>query len=192
MKDLIDDVFVSAFDNPSLAPLEDQARFDLAELAAARRPPGVHHRLFRRRSAVLSRRRHRQARRLRHGQRSRGRRRDSALSVLRRHHRGRRAARTRCGASRARWPRRPVTAGVHDRHRRHQGGATRRLRQAVHHHDRHRRDPRGGQSGRDRPAPGDAVLVNGVSAITARPSSRAGRHGLDRRRSTATARRCTD
>jgi hydrogenase expression/formation protein HypE len=34
MKDLIDDVFVSAFDNPALAPLEDQARFDLAALAA--------------------------------------------------------------------------------------------------------------------------------------------------------------
>jgi hydrogenase expression/formation protein HypE len=34
MKDLIDDVFVRAFDNPALAPLEDQARFDLAALAA--------------------------------------------------------------------------------------------------------------------------------------------------------------
>jgi len=34
MKDLIDDVFVRAFDNPTLAPLEDQARFDLAELTA--------------------------------------------------------------------------------------------------------------------------------------------------------------
>ena len=34
MKDLIDDVFVRAFDNPRLAPLEDQARIDLAELAA--------------------------------------------------------------------------------------------------------------------------------------------------------------
>src|SRR5208337_1008927 len=34
MKDLIDDVFVSAFDNPLLAPLEDQARFDMAALAA--------------------------------------------------------------------------------------------------------------------------------------------------------------
>ena len=34
MKDLIDDVFVTAFDNPSLAPLEDQARFNLADLAA--------------------------------------------------------------------------------------------------------------------------------------------------------------
>lgn len=33
MKDLIDDVFVSAFDNPALAPLEDQARLDLAALA---------------------------------------------------------------------------------------------------------------------------------------------------------------
>ena len=33
MKDLIDDVFVRAFDNPWLAPLEDQARFDLADLA---------------------------------------------------------------------------------------------------------------------------------------------------------------
>jgi hydrogenase expression/formation protein HypE len=34
MKDLIDDVFVDAFDNAALAPLEDQARFDLAALAA--------------------------------------------------------------------------------------------------------------------------------------------------------------
>ncbi len=33
MKDLIDDVFVRAFDSPLLAPLEDQARFDLADLA---------------------------------------------------------------------------------------------------------------------------------------------------------------
>ena len=34
MKDLIRDVFVEAFDNPLLRPLEDQARFDLAELSA--------------------------------------------------------------------------------------------------------------------------------------------------------------
>src|ERR1700684_1545179 len=34
MKDLIDDVFVGAFDNAALAPLEDQARFSLTELAA--------------------------------------------------------------------------------------------------------------------------------------------------------------
>jgi hydrogenase expression/formation protein HypE len=33
MRDLIDDVFVGAFDNPVLAPLEDQARIDLAMLA---------------------------------------------------------------------------------------------------------------------------------------------------------------
>jgi hydrogenase expression/formation protein HypE len=34
MKDLIDDVFVEAFDNPLLAPLDDQARLDLATLAS--------------------------------------------------------------------------------------------------------------------------------------------------------------
>ncbi len=34
MKDLIDDVFVAAFDNARLEPLEDQARIGLAELAA--------------------------------------------------------------------------------------------------------------------------------------------------------------
>jgi len=34
MKDLIADVFVSAFANPALAPLEDQARFDMAAIAA--------------------------------------------------------------------------------------------------------------------------------------------------------------
>ena len=34
MKDLIDDVFVDAFDNAALAPLEDQARFDLSAIAA--------------------------------------------------------------------------------------------------------------------------------------------------------------
>lgn len=33
MKDLIDDVFVRVFDNPALAPLEDQARFDLVHFA---------------------------------------------------------------------------------------------------------------------------------------------------------------
>jgi hydrogenase expression/formation protein HypE len=32
MRDLIEDVFVSTFDNAALAPLEDQARFDLASL----------------------------------------------------------------------------------------------------------------------------------------------------------------
>ncbi len=35
MRDLIEDVFVGAFDNPALAPLEDQARLDLGALRAA-------------------------------------------------------------------------------------------------------------------------------------------------------------
>ncbi|MDT0636288.1 hydrogenase expression/formation protein HypE [Spectribacter hydrogenoxidans] len=35
MRDLIDDVFVGSFANPALAPLEDQARFPLSELARA-------------------------------------------------------------------------------------------------------------------------------------------------------------
>jgi hydrogenase expression/formation protein HypE len=34
MKDLIDDVFARVFDNPLLAPMEDQARIDIAALAA--------------------------------------------------------------------------------------------------------------------------------------------------------------
>ncbi len=34
MRDLIDDVFVNSFDNPALAPLEDQARFALNELTS--------------------------------------------------------------------------------------------------------------------------------------------------------------
>ena len=35
MRDLIDDVFLGSFDNPVLAPLEDQARLSLAELVVA-------------------------------------------------------------------------------------------------------------------------------------------------------------
>jgi hydrogenase expression/formation protein HypE len=35
MRDLIDDVFLAAFANPALAPLEDQARFALADLTQA-------------------------------------------------------------------------------------------------------------------------------------------------------------
>lgn len=34
MRDLIDDVFITPFENPALAPLEDQARLDLAKFAA--------------------------------------------------------------------------------------------------------------------------------------------------------------
>ena len=60
MKDLIDDVFVEAFDNPLLSPLDDQARLDLAALAreatGSPSPP-----ILRRRSADLSWRRYRQA-----------------------------------------------------------------------------------------------------------------------------------
>ena len=88
MKDLIDDVFVAAFDNPLLAPLDDQARIDLSGPRPIWRPAGLHDRLVRRRSAGVSRRRHRQACGLRHGERSRRRRRAAALSLLRRHHRG--------------------------------------------------------------------------------------------------------
>jgi hydrogenase expression/formation protein HypE len=35
MRDLIEDVFVSTFDNPALAALEDQAIFSLADLATS-------------------------------------------------------------------------------------------------------------------------------------------------------------
>ena len=109
MKDLIDDVFVAAFDNAALAPLEDQARFDLADLARARRPARLHHRLLRGRSAVLPRRRYRQARGLRHGQRSRGRRRDAALSLLRGDRRRRRDHRSAAADRRLDGERRPRT-----------------------------------------------------------------------------------
>jgi hydrogenase expression/formation protein HypE len=34
MKDLIEQIFLAHFDNPLLAALEDQARFDLASLTA--------------------------------------------------------------------------------------------------------------------------------------------------------------
>ena len=110
--DLIDDVFVAAFDNAALAPLEDQARFDLADARRAWRPAGLHHRFLRGRSADLSRRRHRQARRLRHGQRPRRRRGAAALSVLRRHHRGRLDRRPAAPDRRAPWRRGARTAGV--------------------------------------------------------------------------------
>ena len=53
MKDLIDDVFVEAFDNADLAPLEDQARFDLAEPCRPWRPARLHHRFLRRRSVAV-------------------------------------------------------------------------------------------------------------------------------------------
>ena len=33
MRDLIDDIFVSTFDNPQLSELEDQAQFNLSDLS---------------------------------------------------------------------------------------------------------------------------------------------------------------
>ena len=106
MRDLIDDVFVSAFDNATLATLEDQARFRLADLAGLRRPARDDDGFLRRRSADLPRRRHRQARRLRHGQRSRRRRR-RCRSISPAPSSSRKAWRSNCCArSRDRWPRR--------------------------------------------------------------------------------------
>ena len=61
MKDLIDDVFVRAFDNPLLAPLEDQARLDLADLKRRGDRLAFTTDFVRGRSARLSRRRHRHA-----------------------------------------------------------------------------------------------------------------------------------
>ena len=61
---LIEAVFLDAFRNPLLEPLEDGA------IAGDRGGPArVHHRLVRRLAAVLPRRRHRRPRRQRHGQR---------------------------------------------------------------------------------------------------------------------------
>ena len=72
-----------------LAPLEDQARFALAELAALRRPARVHDRqLRRRRRSFFPGRRHRHARRVRHGERSRDVGRDAAVPVVRPRARG--------------------------------------------------------------------------------------------------------
>ncbi len=142
MRDLIDDVFVAPFDNTTLAPLEDQARVDLGVLAALGDrlafttdsfvvdplffPGGDIGKL-----AVY------------------GTVNDLAVGgavplflscaviieegvpveLLR-----------RISASMAEAARDRRRS---DRHRRHQGGAEGRLRQAVHHHDRHRRDPPG-------------------------------------------------
>ena len=182
---------------PLLAPLEDQARFDLAELARAWRPAGVHHRFLRGRSAVLSRRRHRQARGLRHRQRSRGRRRRAALSVLRRDRRGRRDDRSAAADRRARWRRRrarPASQIVTGDTKVVQRGACDKLfitttgigviREGV-------------DLGAHRARPGDVVLVNGLlgdhgaAILCARgdmaletpiESDCAPLHGLDRRR----------
>ena len=163
MRDLIDDVFVEAFDNPPTRPLEDQARFDLRRLALGDRlafttdsfvvdpllfPGGDIGKL-----AVCGT-----------DQRSRGRRRAAALALLRRHHRGRRARSTLLRADRrVRWRRRRREAGVAIVTGDTKVVAQRRLRQAVHHDDRHwRRSAPALHLGADRARPGDVVLVNGL------------------------------
>ena len=192
MKDLIDDVFVAAFDNPLLAPLEDQARFDLAELAAHGDrlafttdsfvvdplffPGGDIGKL-----AVC------------------GTVNDLAVG-------GATPLYLSCAviieegvAIDTAAPGRALDGGDRasgrrsDRHRRHQGRAARRLRQAVHHHHRHRRDPRGrSTSARIRRGRATSCWSTACSAIMARPSSARAATWRSTRRSRAIARRCTD
>ena len=113
MKDLIDDVFVAAFDNRAAGAAGGSGAFRSRRAGAPRRPARFHDRFLCGRSAVLPRRRHRQARGVRHGQRSRGRRRDAAVSVLRRDRRRGHDASTCCGASRARWRKPRGTPALH-------------------------------------------------------------------------------
>ena len=77
---LIEAVFLEAFRNPVLEQLEDGA-----QLTAAGRPAGLHHRLLRGVAAVLPRRRHRRPGRQRHGQRPGHVRRPAAVPVRRVH-----------------------------------------------------------------------------------------------------------
>ena len=76
-------MFLEAFRNPLLEPLEDGASLD-----DRGRPAGVHHRLVRRLAAVLPRRRHRRPRRERHGERPGDVRGAAAVPVVRVHPRG--------------------------------------------------------------------------------------------------------
>ena len=165
---------------------------DLARSRAPRRPAGVHHRFLRGRSAVFPGRRHRQARRLRHRQRSRRRRREAALSLLLRRSSRRASTWRSCAASRARWRETAARGRRRDRHRRHQG----RRRAAL-------------ATSCSSPRPASASSAR-ASSLGAHRASRAtscsstallGDHGaailgargdlaLDSRRSRATARRC--
>jgi hypothetical protein len=83
MKDLIDDVFVAAFDNRGTGAAGGsgavRSRRACAPMATGWRSPPIPSWSI----PCSSRRRHRQARGLRHGQRPRGRRRQAAVSVLR-------------------------------------------------------------------------------------------------------------
>ena len=127
MKDLIDDVFVRAFDNPLLAPLEDQARLDLADLKRRGDRLAFTTDSFVVDPLVFPGGDIGTPRSLRLDQRSRGRRRRAALSVLRRDRRGRRDDRTLAAGRR-------VDGGdgargwSRHRHRRHQGRDQGRLR----------------------------------------------------------------
>ncbi len=132
MAQLIDELFVRAFDNELLRQANDQAAF-----AVRGRPHGDGHRQPRGVAAVLSRRRHRLPVGARHDQRRRDGRRGPAVPRRGLHPRGRLSARGPeahrrldggggAGGRRAR------------RHRRHQGGRAGQGRRRVHHHHRHR------------------------------------------------------
>ena len=162
MHDLIDDVFVRAFDNPVLDALEDQARLPLAELTALGDrlafttdsyvvdplffPGGDIGRL-----AVC-----------RHRQRPRGRRSHTALSVCARHHRGGSRHRDLCAASPVRCAATADEAGVAL-----VTGDTKSCRAAP--PTNCSSIPPGSASSRpafdfaaDKARPGDAILVNGT------------------------------
>ena len=72
MRDLIEDVFITAFDNDTLSTMEDQGTLPSLRTGHARRPPGDDDGLLRGSSAAVSGRRYRQTRCLRHDQRSGG------------------------------------------------------------------------------------------------------------------------
>ena len=90
---LIEQMFVPAFDNPALGARHDGARLDLRRRAAR-----VHDGFLRRAAAVLSGRRHRHAGGQRHGQRPRDVRRAAAVSERRVHSRRRARRWRRSGA----------------------------------------------------------------------------------------------
>ena len=153
---LIEAVFLEAFRNPLLEPLEDQA-----VLRGRRRAAGVHHRLVRGLAAVLPRRRHRRPGRQRHRQRPGGLP-GPARCTCRPASSWRRASPSpTCGRIVASMAGRGGRGRRAGRHRRHQGGAAGQGRRLLHQHRGRggagaRRDP-GGRDAR----PGDAVLVSG-------------------------------
>ena len=139
---LIEAVFLEAFRNPLLAPLEDGA-----VLTALGGRAGLHHRLLRGVAAVLPRRRHRRPGRQRHRQRPGRVRGQAAVAVGRVHPRGGVPGR-RPGADRRLDGRRRRAGRGPDRHRRHQGGAAGQGRRLLHQHRRGRRDRAPRRAGR--------------------------------------------